>query len=84
MSKHSLRWTVLIVANVAVVCVLGLMGSTSAQNVPPQGPFINAVEQQLEIVNQLKALNAQIKEQNTLLRSGALQVIVVDKNDKKR
>ncbi len=48
------------------------------QQTPP--PFANAVELQAEIVSQLKELNGQIKEQNSLLRSGRLQVIVVDKN----
>jgi hypothetical protein len=65
-------------AGVIGCCVLGFYGTSGAQQTPP--PFANAVELQAEVVAQLKELNAQIKEQNALLRSGRLQVIVVDKN----
>ena len=60
-------------------CVLGFYGTSGAQQTPP--PFANAVELQAEIVAQLKELNGQIKEQNSLYcGSGRLQVIVLDKN----
>lgn len=66
------------VAGVIGCCVLGFYGTSGAQQTPP--PFANAIELQAEIVGQLKELNAQMKEQNALLRSGRLQVIVLDKN----
>jgi hypothetical protein len=59
-------------------CMLGFYGSSAAQ--APNLPFANAVEQQQEIIQQLKELNALMKEQNALLRSGRLQVVVVPKS----
>jgi hypothetical protein len=43
---------------------------------PPKEPFANAVEQRAEMIEQLRAVVAELKEQNALLKSGALQVIV--------
>ena len=77
-SSISSRLLVTSLAGVVGCCVLGFYGTSGAQQTPP--PFANAVELQAEIVAQLKELNGQIKEQNSLLRSGRLQVIVVDKN----
>ena len=77
-SSISSRLLAVSLAGVIGCCVLGFYGTSGAQQTPP--PFANAVELQAEIVAQLKELNGQIKEQNSLLRSGRLQVIVVDKN----
>ena len=76
--SNSSRLLAVTLAGVMGCCVLGFYGTSGAQQTPP--PFANAVELQAEIVGQLKELNAQIKEQNALLRSGRLQVIVLDKN----
>ncbi|HEX4131335.1 MAG TPA: hypothetical protein VHZ24_14945 [Pirellulales bacterium] len=70
------RWTVLVTLNIAAICVLGLFQATLAQNPPVYPPFNNAVDMQLEIVTQLKELNRQVREQNNLLRSGQMQVVV--------
>ena len=72
-----LGWVVLLVANVALLAVLGLyQGPAAAQ--PPAGtlPFANAVEQRMEIVRELQAIRKLLEEQNTLLRSGEARVIV--------
>lgn len=66
---------------VAACCMLGLYGTSGAQ--VPQAPFANAVDLQAEVIQQLKELNAQMKEQNALLRSGRLQVIVVERSSEK-
>ncbi len=70
------RWTALLVGNVVMLCVLGFYGNSQAQPNEPNLPFANAVEQRIEIINQLKELNVQLKEQNALLRSGKLKVVI--------
>jgi hypothetical protein len=77
MNRSCLRPIVAGVAMGLVLSVLGFYGSSIAQ--VPNAPFGNAVELQGEIINQLKLLNASVKEQNALLRSGRLQVVVVEK-----
>lgn len=70
------RWTPWLLSAVVIAGVLGLYRSSGAQSAAPELPFANAVEQRIEMINQLKELNAQLKEQNALLRSGKLQVVV--------
>ncbi len=77
MSTTTSRWLTLVILNVFGLCVLGFYDRTSAQPPAPQLPFANPTELQLEMVAQLKALNALVKEQNALLKSGNLQVIAV-------
>jgi hypothetical protein len=72
----SQRWMILVVANVAGWCMLCLHQSTGAAPAKETGPFANAVEQRFEMINQLREINAQLKEQNALLRSGNLKVVV--------
>jgi len=69
-------WLALIVLNVVSLCVLGFYKTTDAA--PRQAPkqFANPVEQTFEVINQLKQLNALMKEQNKLLRSGTLRVVI--------
>ena len=76
--KNNTRWLVLLIANVAMWCVLGFYGHISAAPQRGQPPFANAVEQRAEMVRQLQEINAALKEQNTLLRSGRVQVVVVE------
>lgn len=66
----------LIVLNVVSLCVLGFYKTSDAA--PRQAPkqFANPVEQTFEVINQLKRLNELVKEQNELLRSGKLGVVV--------
>lgn len=64
--------------NVLFICVLSFYRVSDADPPATNLPFANAVEQRIEIINQLKELNAQIKEQNALLRSGTLHVVVSD------
>ena len=74
------RWIVLIVANVLFCSMLSFYQTSSAA--PPIGPgepFANAVEQRAEMVTQLKAIRRLLEEQNTLLRSGDLKVVIREK-----
>lgn len=63
------------VAIVLFGCVLSFYQRTEAAPPGPQLPFANSVEQRLDMINQLKEVNAQLKELNALLRSGEVRVI---------
>ena len=76
MTKSNTRWAGLITINALLWCVLGFY---QAGNAAPRGgklPFSNSVEQRHEMVVQLKQINAQLREQNALFRSGKLKVIL--------
>ncbi|HWA97922.1 MAG TPA: hypothetical protein VG713_05495 [Pirellulales bacterium] len=77
--NESKRWVVLVAANAVVLCVLGLWRGSEAQDPTVYPPFANAVDQQNEIIGQLRELNRSVKEQNLLLKSGALRVVVDNK-----
>ena len=70
---------VLLALNALLICVLGFYGALSAQAPQVNPPFASAIDQQNEIIAQLKELNRQVKEQNTLLRSGGLHVVIAEK-----
>ncbi len=71
-------WILLIVTNVLFCGVLSFYQPTSAA--PPARkrgePFANSVTQRGEMITELKAIRALLQEQNALLRSGQLKVIV--------
>jgi large-conductance mechanosensitive channel len=73
LSKYGLLLAVVILC----YCVLCFYQATSAQ--PPQAkePFANSVEQRFETVKVLAEIRDLLKEQNALLRSGEVKVIVV-------
>lgn len=76
MKRPPLRWALLIAANAAAWCVLSFFQTTTAAPPPAERfQFGNAIEQRQEIINQLKELNAAVKEQNAMLRSGRPQPI---------
>ncbi|MGC3971069.1 MAG: hypothetical protein QM775_28155 [Pirellulales bacterium] len=60
----------------ALVCVLGLQQIGSVQPKPSHEPFANSVAQQAEMIQLLKEINLQLKEQNNLLKNGVLHVTV--------
>ncbi|MCE9605271.1 MAG: hypothetical protein K8U03_10260 [Planctomycetia bacterium] len=59
-----------------VCCVLGFQQTGSAQPKPPHEPFANSVAQQAEMIQELREINQQLKEQNALLKSGTLHVVI--------
>ncbi|MCE9547649.1 MAG: hypothetical protein K8T25_19440 [Planctomycetia bacterium] len=73
------RWSlaVLFAANVVCLTVLGFYGTTAAQTSnPATPPFANSVAQRMELVEQLKETNRLLREQNDLLQSGRLRVMI--------
>ena len=66
----------------AICCVLGFQQTGSAQPKPTHEPFANSVAQQAEMIQLLKEINLQLKEQNQLLKTGVIRVTV--DNGKKR
>lgn len=73
------HWIVLVVANVLFCCMLSFYQTSNAA---PRGvgePFANAVGQRGEMITQLKAIKKLLEQQNALLRSGDLKVVVRDK-----
>lgn len=82
LKKGNARWLLLLAANGILWCVLSLIGTGFAG---PQGgkqPFANAVEQRGEMVRLLQSIDAQLKEQNALLRSGQVKVVIVEQKKK--
>lgn len=59
-----------------VAGVLGLYRPGTAAPKEEKEPFANAVAQRAEMIGLLKEIQAQLKEQNSLLSSGKLTVVV--------
>jgi len=72
-------WRTLVASHAVTLTMLGLYETSSAAPRATSEPFANAVEQRFEIINQLKEVNGQLREQLTLLRSGKLQVVTAEK-----
>ena len=72
------RWALLIGLNLFCWYMLGFHQPTSVaqQSTNGEPPFANSVAQRFDIVDQLKQINAQLKEQTALLRSGNVKVLV--------
>ena len=63
----------LLAAGLGAVCMLGLYRPHSAA---AREPFANAVGQRMEMIRLLQETNALLKEQNALLRTGTLRVVL--------
>jgi hypothetical protein len=70
-------WGLLLAGIVLCCCVLNFYQTSSAQSPEAQQPFANSVEQRMEMVKLLTEIRDQLKEQNAMLRSGELKVVVV-------
>ena len=83
--KRNVIGAVVITAGVIVGSVLGFYGTTAAapprSNVPPfanpSGNRVEMIAELREIVSEMKRQNELLTEQNDLLKSGKLQVVVV-------
>jgi hypothetical protein len=73
--SRRIGWTLLVGVNVLFWLVLSFYRMSDAAPPSAQMPFASA-EQRSEMVNQLKEINAELKELKELLRSGELKVIV--------
>lgn len=71
-------WAVLIAANVLFCCVLSFYRTSDAAPRPAQEPFANAAEQRIEMIASLREIRDLLKEQNALLKSGTLKVVVAE------
>ncbi|MCA9268445.1 MAG: hypothetical protein KDA41_08235 [Planctomycetales bacterium] len=78
LQKNNARWAMLIAANAMLWCVLGFYGTSGAAPKPAPQPFANATEQRASMIGELQEIRALLKEQNALLRSGKVQVVVVE------
>ncbi len=74
---------VLVVAIVLFCCVLSFYKTSDAAPKPPQEPFANSVEQRIEMVTALREIRDLLKEQNALLKSGTLKVVVAEPEKKR-
>ncbi len=78
-------WALLVAANVLCYCVLSFYQADAAS--PRAGvkpPFANSVQQRMEMISLLRDINDQLKQQNALLRSGKLKVVVVGEPEKEK
>ncbi len=77
-TDNRIRWALLIGLNLFCWYMLGFQQSASHAQQSNNGelPFANSVVQRFETIDQLKQINAQLKEQNAFLRSGNLRVLV--------
>jgi len=77
------RWSLLLIANALAWCMLLFYQATIAAppGKPQDGrlPFANPVAQRNEMIEQLRQMNQQLQEQNALLKSGRLTVVVADR-----
>jgi hypothetical protein len=76
--KRFAPWSVLLLLNVLVISVLGLYRTTVAGSPGGAPPFANTTESRLEMIQELKEIRVLLKEQNELLRSGQVKVIVTE------
>ena len=70
-------WALTTITLLAACCMLGLYQTGTAA--PPKGseiPFVPPAEQRVEMVNLLREIRDALKEQNELLRSGSLRVVI--------
>ncbi len=66
----------LLTVNLAGLCMLGFHRPSSAAPGAGNEPFANAVEQRAEMIAELREIGVLLKEQNALLRSGEVKVVI--------
>lgn len=77
--RQRAAWAVLLAANALCWGVLSFYQTSDAsQKTGGQPPFANSVEQRLEMVGYLRDIRDLLKEQNALLQSGGVKVVVVE------
>jgi hypothetical protein len=76
--KRLAPWATLLLLNAFAFGMLGLYQTSHAGSPGGSPPFANTSETRLEMVEQLKEIRDLLKEQNALLRSGEVKVIVTE------
>lgn len=71
-------FAILLVANVLCYCMLSFYQMGAAQNSAPRPTIANPVQQREETIAQLEEIKILLKEQNALLKSGQVKVIVTE------
>jgi len=71
-------WVALIAVNALFYCVLSFYRTSEGAPKPPVQPFANSVQQRIDMITELREIKELLKEQNALLRSGELTVIVAE------
>ncbi len=79
MSRKLLGMIVAAAAALALFWSLGEPAPTAAQRQGVRPPFANAVEQRAETIRLLREIRDLLREQNALLKSGKVQVVVQPK-----
>lgn len=75
--KRRMGWAALVAANALAWGVLSFHQTTDAsQKTGGQPPFANSVEQRMEMAGYLREIRDLLKEQNALLQSGNLRVVL--------
>jgi hypothetical protein len=67
-----------LVANVLVYCVLSFYQTVVAQNSAPRPTLANPAEERKDMIANLEEIKNLLREQNALLRSGQVKVIVTE------
>jgi len=80
--RYAGGWMVVLVVLVLVWGVLSLYRSTDAAGQAPVEPFANAAAQRSEMITCLKEIRDLLKEQNALLKSGAVRVVLAEPTTK--
>jgi hypothetical protein len=68
----------LLIANVLCYCVLSFYQTGAAQSGAPRPTLADPAEQRREMISNLEEIKSLLKEQNGLLRSGQVKVIVTE------
>ena len=74
--RNRTAWWLVLAANVVFCCVLSFYQTTDAAAPKVREPFANSVEQRMEMIAHLREIRDLLREQNELLRSGSLQVVI--------
>ena len=78
LTETRVRWGLLVALNLFCWYMLGLQQPKVSADPNDNGnlPFANSVVQRFDTIDQLKQINAQLKEQTALLKSGTVRVLV--------
>ena len=69
-------WALLLTFNILGYCILSLCQATTAATPKGEQSLANPVEQRAEMIAELKEIKQLLKEQNALLQSGNLKVVI--------
>lgn len=74
--RRSTAWTLLIMANVLCYCMLCFYQPGIAAQPGAPAQIANPIQQRADMLGELQQIRELLREQNELLRSGKLRVVV--------